>query len=291
MTETMSNLQCIVCGNKQDLRFELKHKVYQCASCDLYSSDATFDLSFQSSLEEDSREIGLKKLRIHNFELIVKALKENYFKDRATIKGLEIGSGNGWWLEVCRANNIDCIGIEPENTFADYYMKNNLNVVMGFYPNVNTGSAEGYDFIIFNDVFEHITDLKSLLLSIKKDLRKDGLLIINIPMSNGFFYRTASVLYYLRIRSFLDRLWQFNFHSPHINYFNPKNLPAYLSKYGFKSLQNFRLDTLDFSSIRERIMADNKMSKPKAYTISSLLLLIKPIIQNTSADIRVFFFR
>ncbi|RYU94070.1 class I SAM-dependent methyltransferase [Emticicia agri] len=287
----MSDLQCIVCGNKQNLKFELKHKVYQCASCDLYSSDATFDLSFQSSLEEDSREIGLKKLRFHNFELIVKALKEEHFKDKKTIKGLEIGSGNGWWLEVCRAHHIDCIGIEPENTFEDYYKANNLQVVSGFYPDVATDSAEGYDFIIFNDVFEHISDLKSLLVNIKKDLKKDGLLIINIPMSNGFFYRTATILYYLKIQSFLDRLWQFNFHSPHINYFSPKNLPAYLTKYGFQLLQNFRLETLDFSSIRERIMADNKMSKPKAYTISSLLLLIKPLIQNTSADIRVFFFR
>lgn len=287
----MNELQCIVCGNKQNLKFELKHKVYQCASCDLYTSDATFDLSFQSSLEEESREIGLKKLRLHNFELIIKALKEDYFKDKETIKGLEIGSGNGWWLEVCRTTNIDCIGIEPENTFADYYQKNDLKVVMGFYPNAATDSAEGYDFIIFNDVFEHIIDLKSLLLSIKKDLKKEGLLIINIPMSNGFFYRTATMLYYLKVKSFLDRLWQFNFHSPHINYFNPKNLPVYLTKYGFQLLENFRLETLDFSSIRERIMADNKMSKPRAYTISSLLVLIKPIIQNASADIRVFFFR
>lgn len=287
----MDDLQCIVCGNTQNLKFELKHKVYQCASCDLYTSDATFDTSFQSSLEEDSREIGLKKLRLHNFELIVKAIKETYYKDKQTIKGLEIGSGNGWWLEVCRANGIDCMGIEPENTFADYYAKNDLNVVMGFYPSAGTDSADGYDFIIFNDVFEHITDLKSLLESIKKDLKKDGLLIINIPMSNGFFYRTATMLYYLKIKSFLDRLWQFNFHSPHINYFNPKNLPAYLNRYGFKVLQNFRLETLDFSSIRERIMADSKMSKIKAYAISSILLLIKPIIQNTSADIRVFFFR
>lgn len=287
----MNDIQCIVCGNKQNLKFELQHKVYQCASCDLYSSDATFDLSFQSSLEEDSREIGLKKLRLQNFQSIIKALKENYFNDKETIKGLEIGAGNGWWLEVCRTNKIDCIGIEPENTFADYYQKNDLNVVMGFYPNTATDSAEGYDFIIFNDVFEHISDLESLLQSIKKDLKKDGLLIINIPMSNGFFYRTASMLYYLKIKSFLDRLWQFNFHSPHINYFNPKNLPTYLNKYGFKLLQDFRLETLDFSSIRERILADSKMSKAKAYTISSLLLLVKPIIQNSSADIRVFFFR
>lgn len=287
----MDDLQCIVCGNKQNLKFELKHKVYQCASCDLYTSDATFDFSFQSSLEEDSREIGLKKLRLHNFDLIVKAIKENYFRDKTTIKGLEIGSGNGWWLEVCKANGIDCIGIEPENTFADYYKKNELKVVKGFYPYAGTDLAEGYDFIIFNDVFEHITDLKSLLQSIKKDLKKDGLLIINIPMSNGFFYRTATMLYYLSIRSFLDRLWQFNFHSPHINYFNPENLPAYLNKYGFKMLNNFRLETLDFSSIRERIMADSKVSRLKAITISSALLLLKPIIRNTSADIRVFFFR
>lgn len=287
----MNNQECIVCGNRQKLRFKLKHKVYQCNSCGLYSSDADFDLSFRSSLEEDSREIGLKKLRLNNFELIARELKENYFKYKSTLKGLEIGSGNGWWLEVCKNNEIDCLGIEPENTFTDYYKHTGLNVVEGFYPNLETASLEGYDFIIFNDVFEHITDLKSLLESIKKDLKKDGVLIINIPMSNGFFYRVAKTLYYFKIKSYLERLWQFNFHSPHINYFNPVNLPAYLNKYGFRQLNNFRLESLDFTSIKERIMADNQMSKPKAYIISNALLMLKPIIQNTEADIRVFFFR
>ncbi|PLK45643.1 class I SAM-dependent methyltransferase [Emticicia sp. TH156] len=287
----MNQATCIVCGNKQDLKFELRHNVYHCSVCDLYSSDADFDLSFRSSLEEDSREIGLKQLRLHNFQLIIKELKDNYFKNEAAISGLEIGSGNGWWLEVCKANGIDCMGIEPETTFTPYYKQNNLKVVHGFYPDVAKDSSAGYDFIIFNDVFEHITDLESLLLSIKRDLKKDGVLIVNIPMSNGFFYRVAKALYYLKVKSYLERLWQFSFHSPHINYFNPVNLTAYFDKYGFRLLKDFRLETLDFSSIKERILADNQISKAKAFAISNALMLLKPVIKNTEADIRVFFFR
>ncbi|WP_337044172.1 class I SAM-dependent methyltransferase [Emticicia sp. 17c] len=283
--------QCIVCGNEQELKLKLKHRVYHCASCDLYSSDASFDLTFVSALAEESREIGLKKLRFHNFDLIVRQLKDTYFKNKTSIRGLEIGSGNGWWLEVCRNNNIQCLGIEPEKTFTEYYKANNLEVVEGFYPNTATTLTEGYDFIIFNDVFEHISDLESLLVSLRKDLKKDGLLIINLPMSNGFFYRTGKLLYHLGVKSFLDRLWQFNFHSPHINYFNAVNLPTYLGKYDFTLMNQFRLESLDFSSIKERIMADNKIGKIKAYLITTVLLFIKPVILHTSPDIRVFFFQ
>ncbi|MFN3852244.1 MAG: class I SAM-dependent methyltransferase [Spirosomataceae bacterium] len=287
----MKDITCIVCGNQQKLRHKLKFNVYECSTCQLQTSDASFDLSFKSSLREDNREVGLKKLRFANFELIQQKLIQILNNEKKQIVGLEIGSGNGWWLKVCQEKRIDCIGIEPEDSFRDYYHENNLNVVSGFYPNEATKSVEGYDFIIFNDVFEHISDLDSLIHNLKKDLKPNGILIINLPISTGFFYKIAEFLGVFGIKSFLDRLWQFDFHSPHINYFNDSNLTTLIEKYNFRLIDSMRLESLDFSSIKERIMADEKNSRLKASIFSFGIQLLKPFILNSKPDIKVFYFR
>jgi 2-polyprenyl-3-methyl-5-hydroxy-6-metoxy-1,4-benzoquinol methylase len=284
----MDTIQCPVCGGPSKLKFKLKFNVYKCPQCGLYTSDAGFNFSFKSNLELASREVGLKKLRFENFETIITRLKE--FKS-GKINGLEIGTGNGWWLKVCQEHGIDCIGIEPEKAHQEYHTTNGLNVYYGFYPDLNVKTEKGYDFIIFNDVFEHIKDIDELIINLKKDLDENGLLIINLPMSDGFFYKTATLLNKFGVRSYLERLWQFNFHSPHMNYFNQKNLELLLNRHGFSKETDYKLDSLDFSSLKERIKADSGVSKAKALVLTSGLLLLKPIILSSKPDIRVFFFK
>jgi 2-polyprenyl-3-methyl-5-hydroxy-6-metoxy-1,4-benzoquinol methylase len=284
----MDHIQCPVCGSESKLKFKLKFNVYKCPQCALFTSDAGFDFSFKSNLELTSREVGLKKLRFENFDTIVKALRE--YKT-GKLNGLEIGTGNGWWLKVCQENGIDCIGIEPEKAHEDYHKANNLNVFYGFYPHTDVKSKTGYDFIIFNDVFEHIKDIDELVIALKEDLADDGVLIINLPMSDGFFYRTAVLLNKFGVKSYLERLWQFYFHSPHMNYFNQKNLILFLNKHGFTNVADIKLNSLDFSTLKERIKADSGVNKLKAMILTSGITLLRPVIQSSKPDIRVFFFK
>jgi len=287
----MDHTTCPVCGNPLKLKFKLKFNIYQCASCGLLNSDAHFEHSFQSDLESESRDIGLKKLRLKNFATIIKELLRYQGDKGGRITGMEIGSGNGWWLETCKANNIECIGIEPEHIYENYHKINHLDVIYGFYPDVSPKRETGYDFIIFNDVFEHIPDINSLVESLKKDLNDDGILIINIPMSTGFFYKMAVRMHMLGMNSSLTRMWQFNFHSPHMNYFNGHNMKLLLDRHGFFTAGVLKLETLDFSSVKERIMADKGTNKVKALLFTSVLTLIRPIIESSEPDIKAFFFR
>lgn len=287
----MSYLSCPVCGDHLKLKYKLKFNVYQCPNCGLYNSDARFEYSFKSNLESDSRDIGLKNLRIGNFATIIDELKSIYGDGISTIKGLEIGSGNGWWLQSCKENNIHCTGIEPERIYENYHKQNHLDVLYGFYPEVNAEQPNGYDFIIFNDVFEHIPDINGLVENLRKDISDDGFIIINIPMSTGFFYKTATQFRKLGITSFLTRLWQFDFHSPHMNYFNDKNLGMLMEKHGLTEIKALKLESLDFPSMKERIMADKAMSKFKAKALTSALTLMKPVIRSSKPDIKVFFFK
>ncbi|MFI5139881.1 MAG: class I SAM-dependent methyltransferase [Sphingobacteriales bacterium] len=283
----MDHIQCPVCGNPSKLKFKLKFNVYKCPHCGLYTSDAGFDFSFKSNLALGPREVGLKKLRFKNFETIIAELKNLKGSD---IKGLEIGSGNGWWLKVCREHGIDCVGIEPEKSHQNYHEANGLNVFYGFYPDTQIKNETGYDFIIFNDVFEHIKAIDALTISLKQDLAEEGLLIINIPMSDGFFYKTAMLLNKFGISSYLERMWQFYFHSPHINYFNQKNLEAYMNRHGFTKQAGHKLSSIDFSKVKERIKSDSGVGKLKAMMLTLGLQLLKPVVLLSKPDIRVFFF-
>lgn len=287
----MSNLSCPVCGSPLKLKHRLRFNVYQCGNCGLLNSDARFEFSFESNLESGSRDAALKDLRLKNFATIINELKKLYGEKFSTVKGLEIGSGNGWWLQTCKENNISCTGIEPETIFTDYHREHNLEVLYGFYPEVNAKQPGGYDFIIFNDVFEHIPDINSLVENLKKDLAEDGLIVINLPMSTGFFYRAATLMHRFGISSYLTRLWQFNFHSPHMNYFNDSNMRTLLGNHGLAEVEALDLDSLDFPSLKERIMADKAMGKFKARLLTTALTLMKPVILSSKPDIKVFFFK
>jgi hypothetical protein len=140
-------------------------------------------------------------------------------------------------------------------------------------------------------VFEHIEDINGLVESLKKDLSDDGILIINLPMSTGFFYKMAVRMHKLGASSSLTRMWQFNFHSPHMNYFNEHNMKLLLNRRGFDAISILKLDTLDFSSVKERIMADRGMGKLKALFFTTALTFLKPVIKSSEPDIKAFFFK
>jgi len=284
----MSDRPCPVCGNPLKLKHKLKFNVYECASCGLLNSDARFEHSFESDLAPEARVSALQALRVTNFVRIIVELKA--IKNKLTI-GLEIGSGNGWWLDVCAGQRVKCLGIEPERTYESYHKENNLDIVYGFYPDVSPKRENGYDFIIFNDVFEHIPDINSLVESLKKDLADDGILIINIPMSTGFFYRVSTMLHRFGFSNSLTRMWQFNFHSPHMNYFNESNMKMLLEKHGCACVDVFKLKSLDMQSTQARMLADRSMSKLKASIMTSVLRMMKPVIDGSEPDIKAFFFK
>jgi 2-polyprenyl-3-methyl-5-hydroxy-6-metoxy-1,4-benzoquinol methylase len=171
------------------------------------------------------------------------------------------------------------------------YKKSGVKVFYGFYPNEQVSAKETYDFIIFNDVFEHIPQLEPLIQALRHDLKKEGLLIINIPMSSGFFYKTACFLHSIGISSYLERMWQFHFHSPHMNYFNQQNLSQLLARHNFTNIDTFKLESLDFKHLKERVASDKKVGKLKGFFLTTMLSSLKPFINSLNPDIKVLVFK
>lgn len=280
---------CSVCKSEASIRMRLTNDVYYCKKCDLFfAPDVRFNHSFISELDETTRYKALESLRYSNFSIIIDRLKKTTEKS-GQVAGLEVGNGYGWFLDIAKKNGIDCVGIEPEEEMFNFCVSKGHQMVRGFFPN-DLVNEELYDFIIFNDVLEHIPDINFVVENCYKRLKDGGYVIVNIPLHTGFFYRMGSVFYKLGITSFMNRLWQFNFHSPHFYYFNNKSLIKVFEKNNFNLVDYHKLESIDSTDIKSRILMDNSLKK-YANIISPLIkisLLIKGIFPE---DIGCFYFK
>ena len=164
-----------------------------------------------------------------------------------------------------------------------------VDVVNGLFPQDFTISRT-YDFIIFNDVFEHLPDLDSVLRKCGELLKPEGILIINCPDSGGIFFRVANVMRKLGIDTYWRRLWQVDFYSPHLWYFNKDNLSQILRGYGFLCTDYFAPKTITVNGLRQRIMSGAKNSAA-GYATYIAVLAASPFLNLLPKDIMCLFFK
>jgi len=87
-------------------------------------------------------------------------------------KALEIGSGNGDFLEVLESLNIEATGMESGND-------NNSRIRNNY---LMDASVEGfYDLIICNNYLEHQPDIKGFIEATKKHLKTQGIVYFSVP--------------------------------------------------------------------------------------------------------------
>ena len=141
-------------------------------------------------------------------------------------KILEIGSGDGYFIEECINLDISIFGSEAsldslkslKKKFKNKAKIYNLSLPESIIKKTKTR----FDFIVFNDVFEHLTNLHKVINTSQLALKKDGIIIINSPTSDGIIFNFSLFLMNLGFTKFYDRLWQKNMSSPHLSYFNKK---------------------------------------------------------------------
>jgi 2-polyprenyl-3-methyl-5-hydroxy-6-metoxy-1,4-benzoquinol methylase len=171
---------------------------------------------------------GVDAVRIHNFELICKIIKDRY---QQCLTILDVGSSNGLFLKVANKNGFSAAGLEPDIKKCQKSRVQGLEVYEGFFPNAESILNKKFDIIIFNDSFEHIPNPLEVIGGIKRHLVPDkGIVIVNLPSSEGLIFKISSMLAEFGMRSPFDRLWQKGFSSPHLHYFNQSNLQQLFKK-------------------------------------------------------------
>ena len=176
----MSKQICSVCESELSEGYRSWH--FLCDRCGYEKTNLKSTINLHSThqlIDENSRETGLKELRLSNFTkilTIIKSLKPNGGRL------LEVGCADGWFLEIAK-NDFEVLGLEADKNVFDAVYRRELPVSMGFFPDV-PDESEKFDVIVFNDVIEHIPDIERILGSCHQRLNKEGLLVLTLPSSN-----------------------------------------------------------------------------------------------------------
>ncbi len=223
-------MKCIVCNGQMQ---QMQPWLYLCSNCGFGASSLTAG---------GGRGIdGLETLRRRNFATLCGWLNERYALTGKKV--LEVGCAEGWFLQEARYRGMIVCAIEPSPPHAEMSRAKGFDVTDGFFPD-DIDASGMFDFIVFNDVFEHLPNPVSALAQCEELLKPGGVLVLNLPSNCGIFYRLGSLLARVGRPSPLERLWQKGFPSPHLSYFNPITLSRFVDSYTrLRHVSTFRLDT------------------------------------------------
>ena len=196
---------------------------------------------------------GLDTLRLANFDRLLDQVARTRPLDNLSI--LEIGSAEGWFLDRARARGARVAGVEPSPVHAAMAREKGHDVREGFFP-AALRDGETFDVLVFNDVFEHLPDPDNAIRDCERLLRPGGLLILNLPTTDGVLYRIARAAARFGLRGPLERLWQVGLPSPHVTYFSRRSLRTFVEhRTALQEVEQFELDTLSRRGLKERVFS------------------------------------
>jgi 2-polyprenyl-3-methyl-5-hydroxy-6-metoxy-1,4-benzoquinol methylase len=186
---------CILCGAKdrKSLIERDSWHVYRCSSCGLGFLDprpSKQDISKLYSKEycEDQfvegGEVGSPEFKKR---LSLETHRVRFFRGlKRKGKILDIGCGYGYFLEACRTMyGYDVHGLDVSGWAAHYAAeKLGLSVTVGEIDTVNL-PPNSYDVITMWHFLEHTRDPREAILKAMDLLKKDGILVIEVPNYDG----------------------------------------------------------------------------------------------------------
>jgi len=280
--------KCIVCDS--GMRAGLAPWHFMCASCGYEGTTLASRINDQaahSAVNEADREAGLKSIRLENFRVILRVISALMQPQGKTL--LDVGSAHGWFLQEA-ASLFAATGIEPDEAIAAQARRGGHAVRGGFFPST-LGVDDKFDVIVFNDVIEHIPAIGEAMDACIAHLNPDGLLVLNLPSSIGFFYRRAKILARLGWPAPFERLWQKDLPSPHVHYFSPDNLVRLARARRFDLLTTFELPSVRARGLLQRMRWAGQLSGVRLWLQYLCILAALPALRLFNSDINVAIFR
>jgi len=240
-------ISCNLCDHN-DFRVLLEHKLLigpllRCSNCGLVCVDISRSHELiQDSQGQEEREkayaketkLAQEKLffrpdleyaerlnRKANFEARVLMINGEWNRPTEHARLLEVGCGEGLFLEQARLHGYAVTGVEPNETSAAFARE-----VLGLHVFAKTLaeatiSQDCIDIGVLLHVIEHLPDPNRAVSEMNKILRKGGLLVIETPNIDSFPFQI------------LRKKWR-QFIPVHYYFFSKKTIVALLEKNGFK---------------------------------------------------------
>ncbi len=107
---------------------------------------------------------------------------------------LDVGCGNGDFLASMATLGIEVYGVEPSESGYAICKSRGLNVQNAFLDQTEF-REEYFDVITINHVLEHVPDPSLTLRQIRRLLKPDGILIVQVPNLDSFAFRVSGAHY------------------------------------------------------------------------------------------------
>ena len=173
--------ECYICSGKIS---QINEFSFKCIDCNFYFSN------LKPGVGQDVS--GIEFLRRKNFRKLIKII----LKQKHKPKILELGSGDGFFIDECLKANLSITGSEASSgslkLLNSKFDIKNLKIHLP--ENLKEKTKEQFDVIIFNDVFEHLKKLNEVIKCLEEVLDKKGIIIINIPSSDGITFKISMML-------------------------------------------------------------------------------------------------
>ena len=134
---------------------------------------------------------------------------------------LEVGCGDGSYVDCLRRAGADAMGIEPSESQREIAQTLGLRVEGGYLSEGRVLAQAPFDAFVTRQVFEHVTDLAGFLRGIRVNLAPGAVGLVEVPNFDRL----------LRDGRFFD------FIPEHVNYFTPRTLRVALELQGFDVIE------------------------------------------------------
>jgi len=191
-------------------------KVYKCCQCGFTQLNKTLADDFYDeylmgtsfSPQMDDYQMSQASNFINRYHLQGKSI-------------IEVGCGDGGYLEKLNQAGAKAVGIEPSKKFRDEALKKNLKVYLGYVSKQNPIPNGEYDAFVTRQVLEHVPEIHDFLQGIKKSIKKDSIGLIEVP----------SLEKAIKDKRFYD------FFPDHLNYYSKQTLKLALEMNQFEVIE------------------------------------------------------
>ncbi len=202
---------CKLCGTSCTApRYRVREGIliYCCSQCGGHYINHLDNI--QSDIAEGDSNHSDFVLSKTDFDYLDKQLQSNVERFRSKVnlllkhcptgevKVLDIGAGGGLFLHLLKERGIDVYGIEPNPVRIRYAREKyelNLSRRLADDSYWQNGYSEFFDVVTLWDVIEHVNFPTETLKNIWSLLKDDGLLLLDTPARDAFYYRLGEFSY------------------------------------------------------------------------------------------------
>ena len=172
--------------------------------------------SYNNEINHDTQ----YNLRVKSFKDMLESLINKNAIPNSKTKLLDVGTASGAFIEAACQLGFKASGIEPSFELVEKGLERNLDIKQGSIEKNNL-KDNFFDIITLMDVIEHICYPKDGLIKIKKKLKTNGLLIINVPDHGSLIARLMG-----------KKFWWYI--SVHLHFFTYATITKLLLETGFE---------------------------------------------------------